>query len=130
MEINGNLAKKPNFGRTNHTPYVTTQSNQHSTHILVLMGKVYCENINREINGRVQRCGHLLAHAEQRARFIMALLKYFKKSSVLPNPHGQQTKKLSTVAPEVVIHVSAVTPVAVTYHSSNLCRTTSLVHLQ
>ena len=33
MEINGNLAKKPNFGRTNHTPYVTTQSNQHSTHI-------------------------------------------------------------------------------------------------
>ena len=25
--------------------------------------------------------------------FIMALLKYFKKSSVLPNPDGQQTKK-------------------------------------
>ena len=25
--------------------------------------------------------------------FIMALLKYFKKSSVLPNPDDQQTKK-------------------------------------
>ena len=25
--------------------------------------------------------------------FIMSLLKYFKKSSVLPNPDGQQTKK-------------------------------------
>ena len=25
--------------------------------------------------------------------FIMALLKYFKKSSVLPNPDGPQTKK-------------------------------------
>ena len=51
---------------------------------------------NREINGRVQRCGHLLARARTQSSvliFIMALLKYFKKSSVLPNPDGQQTKK-------------------------------------
>ena len=40
--------------------------------------------------------------------------------------------QLPTVALEVVIHVSAVTPVAVTYHSSNLCppEFITLVHLQ
>ena len=76
--------------------------------MVVSCGTIFCstifanlrsnrENINREINGRVQRCGHLLAHAHVELSsvlvFIMALLKYFKKSSVLPNPDGQQTKK-------------------------------------
>ena len=36
---------------------------------------------------------------------------------------GSPARTKITVALEVVIHVSAVTPVAVTYHSSNLCRT-------
>ena len=38
------------------------------------------ENINREINGHVQRCGHLLAHArraEQRARFYNGAVEVF-----------------------------------------------------
>ena len=61
MEINGNLAKKPNFGRTNHTPYVTTQSNQHSTHILVLRWRV--RSLTRKIihcSGYQGRSKHIL----------------------------------------------------------------------
>ena len=45
--------------------------------------RLNCENINREINGRVQRCGHLLAHA-RRAVLVSS-----------PDPSKRRTKRKS-----------------------------------